>query len=207
MILLNQPMNNRLLLLACFLMAATCLPGQTPAQTPEPTVYTGAQILPFLRLYDLKGLGDLIHGATEVPISFTHDAWYKVPFTVMRVEDGIVSLKTDEVGYYVLCPFLPPTLEKLAEARTYQEVLDTLVPPSRSGKETYYNIMYVPESTQFLEGDKGTIGLTLTAAYLYQDRIVWIECTMSYGQSQKARSLATPFDESKIQIHVSPKYR
>ena len=195
------------MLLACFLMAATCLPGQTPG----PTVYTGAQTLPFLRLYDLEGLGDLIHMgsdvAKEVAISFRRDAWYEVPFKMMRVEDDNVALKTDEGAYYVLCPFLPPTLEKLTEARTFQEVLQTLVPPSRSGNEAYFNIMEVPETTQNLVEDKGTIGLSLTAAYLYQDRIVWMECYMSYKQSQEARTVATPFDESVIQIHVSPKYK
>jgi|GEM_PF-6709933 len=133
--------------------------------------------------------------------------FFNVPFTIMRVEDDHVSLKTDEFGYYVLCPFLPPTLEKLAEARTFQEVLDTLVPPSRSGNEAYFKTMNVPESTQNLVEDKGAIGLLLKAAYLYQDRIVWIECEMSYSQSKKARSVATPFDASEIQIHVSPKYK
>ncbi len=192
-------------------MAATCLPGQTPGQTPEPTVYTSAQILPFLRLYDLKGLRDLIHKDydiyNEVAVSFDNLSWYNVPFKKMHVEDDYVSLKTDENGYYVLFPFLPPTLEKLTEARTFQEVLQTLVPPSRSGNEAYFNIMDVPVSTQNLELDKGCIGLLLKAAYLYQDRIVWVECEMSYNQSKKARTVATPFDESVIQIHVSPKYK
>ncbi|MFC5457662.1 hypothetical protein [Prosthecobacter fluviatilis] len=204
-------MKNRLLLLACFLVAATCLPGQTPGQPAEPTVYTSAQILPFLRLYDLEGLSDLIHRGSdvgkEVAVSFNDYPWYNVPFKMMRVEGDNVSLKTDERGYYVLLPFLPPTLEKLAEARTFQEVLQTLVPPSRSGNEAYFNIMYVPESTQFLELDKGNIGLILTAAYLYQDRIVWVECEMHYKQSKVARTVATPFDESVIQIHLSPKYK
>lgn len=200
-------MKNRLLLLACFLVAATCLPSQTPGQT----VYTSAQILPFLRLYDLEGLSDLIHRGSdvgkEVPVSFNDYPWYKVPFKMMRVEDDNVALKTDEAGYYVLLPFLPPTLEKLTEARTFQEVLQTLVPPSRSGNEAYFNIMDVHTSTQNLELDKGNIGLILTAAYLYQDRIVWVECEMHYKQSKEARTVATPFDESVIQIHVSPKYK
>lgn len=184
-------------------MAATCLPGQTP----EPTVYTSAQILPFLRLYDLKGLSDLIQMgsdvAKEVPVSLP---CCDVPFKTMRVEDDHVSFNTDEHGYYVLLPFLPPTLEKLTEARTFQEVLQTLVPPSRSGNEAYFNSMDVPISTQNLELDKSSIGLLLKAAYLYQDRIVWVECDMSYNRSKKARTVATPFDQSVIQIHVSPKY-
>jgi hypothetical protein len=204
-------MKNRLLLLACFLMAATCLPAQPPGQPPQPTVYTSAQILPFLRLYDLEGLRDLIHKDAdvynEVAVSFNDYPWYKVPFKKMCVEDDHVALKTDEVGYYVLLPFLPPTLEKLTEARTFQEVLQTLVPPSRSGNEAYFNIMDVPVSTLNLVEDKGTIGVILTAAYLYQDRIVWVECEMHYKQSKEARTVATPFDESVIQIHVSPKYK
>jgi|GEM_PF-5116383 len=72
-------MKNRLLLLACFLVAATCPPAQTPAQPPEATVYTSDQFMPFLRLYDLKGLADLIHskGTMEVPVSFNEHLFFQ----------------------------------------------------------------------------------------------------------------------------------
>lgn len=189
-------------------MTTACLLGQAPG----PTVYTGAQILPFLRLYDLKGLGDLIHkedsvGNKEVAISLDEDAWNQVPFKKIHVADDYAALKTADDTYYPLCPFLPPTLEKLAEARSYQEVLQTLVPPSRSGNEAYLPIMDVPVSVQTLEESHISFDLHLRAAYLQQDRIVWIECTMTYKASQVARSQSTPFYESVIQIHVSPKYK
>lgn len=190
------------------LLAITCLPGQTPG----PKVYTGAQILPFLRLYDLQGLGDFIQKESsvnykEVAVSFDQDAWSQVPFKKLHVADDYAALKTADDTSYPLFPFQPPTLEKLAEARTYQEVLQTLLPPSRSGNEAFFSIMDVPTSTQSLEESKDGYDLRLRAAYLHQDRIVWIECRMVYGQSRAARSTSTPFSESVIQIHISPKYK
>lgn len=205
---MNKLMKQHLLLLACLLITATRLPGQAPA----PTVYTGAQILPFLRLYDLQGLGDFIQksdsvSSKEVAISFDEDAWNHVPFKKLLVADDYAALKTADDTFYALCPFLPPTLEKLSEARSYQEVLQTLLPPSRSGNEAFFSIMDVPTSTQSLEESNDSYDLRLRAAYLQQDRIVWIECLMTYKESQAARSTATPFLESVIQIHISPKYK
>lgn len=201
-------MTPRLLVLACFLMTASGLPGQTP----EPKVYTGAQILPFLRLHDLQGLGEFIHkrhevGYEEVDISFDGDAWNHVPFKKMLVADDYVALKTADGIYYAFCPFQPPTLEKLSEARTYQEMLQTLLPPSRSGTEALFSIMGVPVTVQTLKESKLSFDVQLWVAYLHQDRIVWIECGMTYKESRGERSEATPFVESVIQIHVSPKYK
>jgi hypothetical protein len=143
----------------------------------------------------------------EVAISLDDDAWNQVPFKKMSVAGDYAALKTADDIYYALCPFLLPTLEKLAEARSYQEVLQTLVPPSRSGYEAFFPIMDVPVSVQTLEESNDSFDLKLRAAYLQQDRIVWIECTMTYKESQVARSQSTPFAESVIQIHVSPKYK
>lgn len=206
------PVMKNTLVSLVFLANCIATPNLSAQKTMNTEPITAAQLMPLLRLYDLAGIATLAKkpshlSGVERPIDLNQVWVGGLPFDRISVDNKSVSLKTSDNSYYVVCPFPPPTLTQLASARTFHECVEAMIPATRSEFEELRMKMEVPSSEQTLLEMRDGFNLELRAAYIHDDRLVWIKCTLSYPSSTQPRSIHSPFDESAINVSASPKYR
>lgn len=172
--------------------------------------YQAKDILPYLRTYDLDHFVNAASPAADIrtrgaKISFSH-GWGFLPFTHFRVASRYVSFRSSDEHWYVFCPSKPPTMEQLTNARTLNEVLELLAPAAKTSPDIRTFAMDVGTRIDSLNN-----GLSwrfdLHTAYLVGDRLMWIDCSLLYAESDKRKTADTPFADSDIAISRSPRLK
>jgi len=194
------------LLLDLFLIVAC-------AQAPRDDItYSAEQIIPLLRRYDLDGSAKLVNktniSSKEVKIDLGASLWQEFPFTRLMVADHYLALwSSKDEAWFTYFPFELPSVNKLTAARTLHELVELLAPAGNPDNLKLRYLMQIPVVMESLEHEKGAFGTQLRAAYLFNDRLVWIWCGIKYSKSDTPRSLHTPFLESAVSISISPKFK
>ena len=198
---------------AIFLLLAVLFPalvhGQPPGTAPA---FTSEQVIPLLKHYDLKGLAKLVGkkeniSGKEVDIDFTYVFLERLPFTRMSVADDGVAFQATDKSWFMYCAFAPPSLEKLVAARTLHEIMNLLVPEGKPGGEDVRTDLGLSIVKQDLEKLKDPFVRDMRTAYLMDDRLIWIRCTIWYSGSDVPRDMSTPFLGSSITVSASPRFK
>ena len=85
--------------------------------------------------------------------------------------------------------------------------MNLLVPEGKPGSEDVRTDLGLPIVKQDLEKLKDPFVRDMRTAYLLDDRLIWIRCTIWYSGSDVPRNMGTPFLGSSITVSASPRFK
>lgn len=195
-------LNGFTILVGMYLLGAPML----PAEEPEPITFK--QLAPLLlKLAEPVEYQSLApdHLGQAAPISTTDSG---VPLRSiiipMNAELGI-SFRDQRGDNYAFCYAQVPDLRVLAKAKTMNQVLNTLMPPTKKNLKSckqFKNINHIDDVAMEL-AYKGPFRPRINIVYFDQKRLIGIKCEVFYRGSETARTLDSKIDRLTIECWVS----